>query len=66
MIQIQFIEDINVEITNNILKINFICDSKINVKELEEYYFISQVFKSIKAFSQKLKLTPIVLINNNE
>lgn len=66
MRQIQFIKDILVEIYDNSLKINFICDEKINKPELEEYYFTLKVFKAIKAFSNKLNLTPIVLFNHEK
>lgn len=66
MRQFLYIQDILVEIKNNILKVNFICDNAINKKELEEYYFIPKVFKAIKAFSNKLELDSIVLFNNKK
>lgn len=63
MKELQFIEDILIDIHNNILEINFICDSKINKHELEEFYFIKKVFKAINSFSGKFELTPLVLFN---
>ncbi len=62
--QYQYINDIQFEITNNNFYINFICDEKINLEELNNYYFTKKVFKAIKAFSNKLNLTPKVSINN--
>lgn len=64
MRQLQFIKDISVNITDTVLKINFICDKKINKDELESFYFIPKVFKAINAFCAKLNLSPIVLFNN--
>ena len=37
-----------------------------NDKELEEFYFITKVFKSIHTFSSKMKLNPKVFFNNDE
>lgn len=40
MKELQYIQDIYVVIKNKNLKIQFICDDKINKNELEEFYFI--------------------------
>lgn len=64
MKEIQYIEDILVDIQKNNLEIKFICNDKINKTELEEFYFITKVFKSIISFSKKMNLKPIVLFNN--
>ena len=66
MKELQYIQDIYVVIKNKNLKIQFICDDKINKNELEEFYFIIKVFKSIISFSRKMNLNPQVLLNNNE
>ena len=66
MRQLQYIENILINLDNNILKINFICNPKINKQELEAFYFIPKVFKAIIAFSNKMNLTPEVLFNNKK
>lgn len=66
MKELQYIQDISVVIHNKNLKIQFICDDKINKNELEEFYFIIKVFKSIISFSRKMNLNPQVLFNNSE
>ncbi len=62
--QYQYINDIQFEITNNNFCINFICDEQINLEELNNYYFTKKVFKAIKAFADKLNLSPKVSMNN--
>lgn len=64
MRQLQYIEDILVDIDNKNLEIKFICDDKININELEEFYFMIKVFRAIKTFSEKMNLTPKVFLNN--
>ncbi|MGG7162801.1 HD domain-containing protein [Clostridium ihumii] len=64
MRQLQYIKDILVDIDNKNLEIKFICDDKININELEEFYFIIKVFRAIKTFSEKMNLTPKVFLNN--
>lgn len=66
MRQLQFINDITVNIQDNYLKINFICDKNINIIELEDFYFTDKVFKAIKSFAKKLSLDAIVEINNKK
>ena len=66
MRQLQYIKDILVNIKNDILTINFKCDNKINKNELEEFYFIPKVFKSINAFSNKMELKAQVLFNDSK
>ena len=66
MRELQYIKDILVEINNKNLKIQFICDEKINKSELEDFYFIKKVFKAIIAFSSKMKLNTQVLFNDDE
>lgn len=66
MKELQYIKDIRVDIENQILKIQFLCDEQINQKELEEFYFIFKVFKAIRAFAEKMNLIPKVLFNDKE
>ena len=61
--QFLHIQDIKLEIKDNILKVNFITDNNLDLKELEEYYFIEKIFKAIKAFSDKMNFTPKVLLD---
>ena len=59
------IEDITINIENEILKINFITDGNMDMKEVNKYYFTSKVFKAIEAFSSKLNLKYNILMDNN-
>ena len=61
-----YIKDIEVNINENILQVNFVCDDKINKKAAEEYYFTKKVFKAINAFAEKMNLTPHILLNNEK
>ena len=60
------VNDIDITIENNILRINFITDGTINLKEINEYYFTKKIFKGISYFSNKLNLKYIVLMDNNK
>ena len=62
--QYQYIDDIQFKIENNNFYINFICDAKIDFEELNNYYFTKKVFKAIQVFSDKLNLSPKVMIND--
>lgn len=64
MKELQYIKDILVNIKNENLQIQFICDDKLDKAELEEFYFMQKVFKSIIAFSEKMNLKPNVFFNN--
>ena len=55
--QYQYIDDIQFEIEDNNFCINFVCDKKFNLDELNDYYFTKKVFKAIRAFSNRLNLT---------
>jgi len=61
--QYSHIEDITIYIQENILTINFITDGNIIMKEVNDYYFTSKVFKSIEAFSNKLNLKYNILMD---
>lgn len=62
--QCQYIDDIQFEIKEGTFQINFVCDERMNLQELNDYYFTKKVFKAIRSFSNKLALTPKVCINN--
>lgn len=64
--QYQYVKDIDVKIANKKLIINFIVDEEFDIVELEEYYFTAKIFNAIKAFSKKMNLSAVVLINNSE
>lgn len=66
MRQMQYIDDIVVNIDNNILKINFLCNELIDKKELEDFYFVKKVFKAIIAFANKMNLKKEVTFNNEK
>lgn len=63
--QFQYVDDIQFEITNGAFHINFVCDEKLDLEELNNYYFTKKVFKAIQSFSNKLALTPQVCINGS-
>ena len=65
MRQLQYIDDVLVDIDGDKLMIDFLCNDKIDLVELEEYYFIKKLFNSILSFSNKINLVPNVLINHN-
>ncbi|WP_243109728.1 hypothetical protein [Clostridium sartagoforme] len=66
MRELLHIKDILVDINSSNIEIKFICDEEINKKELEEFYFITKVFKSIHTFSSKMNLNPKLFFNNDE
>ena len=57
------IEDITINIENNSLIINFKTDGKINLEEINNYYFTKKVFKAIDSFSNKLGLKYSILMD---
>ena len=59
------VNDIDITIENNILKIDFITDGKVNLNEINEYYFTKKIFKGVESFSNKLDLKYIMLMDNN-
>lgn len=62
--QYAHIEDITINIKNSILTIDFITDKKIDIKEINNYYFTSKVFKAIEAFSKKMNLKYYILMDD--
>lgn len=59
-----YIEDINLEINENSLNINFVIDEKVDLEELLDYYFTKKLFNSIVEFSRSLNLKYYIKINN--
>ena len=64
MREVQYIEDIAINIINNELTINFIVKEEANKQEIEEFYFFEKIFKSIKAFAKENNLTYLVYYND--
>lgn len=62
--QYKYINDIEIKIENQKMMINFLADAKIDITELEQYYFTAKIIKAIKSFCLKVKLEPIITINN--
>lgn len=63
--QCQYIDDIQFEIIKGNFQITFVCDEKLNLEELNDYYFTKKMFRAIQTFSNKLGLTPIVRIKGD-
>jgi HD superfamily phosphohydrolase YqeK len=64
--EIQHIEDIDIKIDEKNFTVNFITDKLMDKKALENYYFTVKVFKAIYSFANKIKLNPVVLIDNEK
>ena len=64
--QYAHIENIIVNVKDKMLQIEFVTDGNMDIKEANEYYFTKKIFKSIKAFSQKMGLEYAVLLDNRE
>ena len=60
------VNDIDITIENNNLKINFITDGEVNLKEINEYYFTKKISKGVESFSNKLDLKYILLMDNKK
>lgn len=61
----QFLNILDIEITieNNIFIVNFITTPKINIDELNNYYFTKKVFKAIESFCNKVNKDYKILMN---
>ena len=64
--QYQHIEDIKNDIDSNVITINFITDGKMNIKEVNNYYFTAKVFKAIEAFSKRINLEYRIIMDNED
>lgn len=65
MRQLCFVNDIQIILDSSTLTIRFLCDKSLDQLELEEFYFTKKVFRAINSFSKKLKLTPVVYLNDH-
>ena len=64
--QYQHIEDIIINIKDNTLIINFITDGKMNIEEVNNYYFTLKVFKAIESFTKQININYKILMDNKE
>ncbi len=64
--QYQFVNDIKIDIKNDNLNIYFECDDKLDLDELNDYYFTKKIFNAVKSFSKKMNLHPNLFINNKK
>lgn len=64
----QFLNILDIEISFNdeMFIFNFKTNSKINKKELDEYYFTKKIFKAIDSFCNKVNKKYIIKMNYNE
>lgn len=64
----QFLNILDIEISFNdeMFIFNFKTNSKINKKELDEYYFTKKIFKAIDSFCNKVNKKYIIKMNDNE
>ena len=60
------IEDITVNTENDTLIFNFKTNSKLNLKELNEYYFTKKIFKAVDSFCNKVNKKYKIKLNNKE
>lgn len=58
------IEDIIIYMDNNTLIFNFKTNSKINLTELNNYYFTKKIFKSIESFCNRIGKDYKIKMNN--
>lgn len=63
--ELQYVKDIVVSIDNNQLSVKFVADERMNIKELEEFYFIAKVFKAIESFANVMNLEYSVNLNED-
>ena len=64
MRQLQYIDDINIAIDDEYVEVNFLAKDKMDIKELNNFYFIDKVFKAINSFSNKINRKAIIKLNN--
>lgn len=56
MRQLQYVNEIKIEIIDKTLKINFITTNEFNAKEWENYYFMPKVIKAVRSFANRNNL----------
>lgn len=62
--QYAHIKDIIIDITDGVLKVNFLTDYQIDMDEINNYYFTKKVFKAIESFAKKFNLDYRILMDN--
>lgn len=66
MRQLQFINSIKVSFQDEFFIVNFITDEKFDLLELQDFYFMKKVLKSIEAFSQKIDHNYVIKLNGQQ
>lgn len=66
MRQMQYIEDIFIDMDKANISIKFICNENLDKTELEEYYFMRKVGNAIKSFANKFNFKYKVNLNELE
>ena len=61
-----YIDDIEIEIQDNLLTINFLVNDQLTLEELNNFYFTKKVFKATEAFAKKLNLNSIICLNQKK
>ncbi|MDD2505689.1 MAG: HD domain-containing protein [Bacilli bacterium] len=64
--QIQYIDHIDIIISDNNLIVKFIVNDMFDKDSLEKYYFTPKIFKAIYNFGEYLNLKPCVKLNDDE
>ncbi len=64
MRQFQYINNIKIKINDKNVKVDFIIGDGVDLKELENFYFINKVFNAINSFSNIIKRKALIKINN--
>lgn len=64
--QFVHLTSMNFDIVNNSLIIKFTTDGKLDLQELNAYYFIKKIFNAIKNFANYFKLTYKVYLDDDE
>jgi len=60
------IEEVAMDISDNVLIINFISNKKINFDELNEYYFTAKIFSAIENLASHFNLQHEVFMDNKK
>lgn len=63
MRQLQFINSVEVSFQDEFFVVDFFMDEKLDLLELQDFYFIKKVLKAIKAFSRKINHHFILKLN---
>lgn len=64
--QFNYINSLNFKIINGLFVLNIKSNKKIDLNELNNYYFTKKIFNSIKNFTDYFNLTYKVYLNKNE